>query len=124
MFPSHDRNHSGKPSKVKKLGIAGTDVKLGRFKMSSAKVAEKRLQAVIQFKQWPFYRQTSFINALLQVMRIGDFKLKRLVENAQRYPSRFTKEPDVESFVHMFETVYNYRRSEKLPLVNHPERRK
>jgi len=118
------RKHSGKPSKAKKLGIAGTDVKLGRFKMPNEKVVEKRMQAVIEFKQWPFYRQSSFVNALLQVMRIGDFKLKRLVASAQRYPSRFTKEPDVESFVQMFEAVYNYRRSDKLPLVNHPERRK
>ena len=117
------RKHSG-TVKAKKLGIAGTDVKIGRFKMPSERVAEQRLRAVLQFKQWPFYRQTSFINALLQVMRIADFKLKRLVDNAQRYPSRFTKEPDVESFVQMFETVYNYRRSDKLPLVNHPERRK
>lgn len=117
------RKHSG-TVKAKKLGIAGTDVKIGRFKMPSERVAEQRLRAVIQFKQWPFYRQTSFINALLQVMRIADFKLKRLIDNAQRYPSRFTKEPDVESFVQMFETVYNYRRSDKLPFVNHPERRK
>lgn len=118
------RKHNGKTSKRKKLGIAGTDVKLGRFKMPSEKIVIKRMEAVIQFKQWPFYRQTSFINALLQVMRIEDFKLKRLTENAQRYPSRFSKEPDVEHFVQMFETVYNYRRSDKLPLVNHPERRK
>jgi hypothetical protein len=47
-----------------------------------------------------------------------------LHESAEKYPNQFTNEPDVDGFVRMFENVYNYRAKAKLPLVNHPERRK
>jgi len=117
------RLHSGK-HKQKRLYGVGNDINLGKFIMPNSKKIENRLESVLKFRNFPFYKHSRFIQALLQVMRINDFDLKRLVAQANKYPSRFTNEPDTDSFVRMFESVYNYRLKKKLPLVNHPERRK
>jgi hypothetical protein len=117
------RQHGGH-YKIKKLYYVGDDVKLGYFRLESLKQPRKRLEAIVQFKHFPFYKKSFFINALLQVMRIKDFDVKRLRQAADTYPNRFVNEPDVEGFVRMFESVYNYRTKNKLPLVNHPERTK
>ncbi len=117
------RLHHGRTKQERLYGV-GNDINLGKFKMPDIKKIDKRLESVLQFRSFAFYRHARFIQALLQVMRIEDFDLKRLVRQAEKYPSRFTNEPDTESFVRMFESVYNYRLKKKLPLVNHPERRK
>jgi len=117
------RQHGGK-YKVKKLYYVGDDVRLGYFRIESLKEPRKRLEAIIQFKHFAFYKKSYFINAILQVMRIKDFDVKRLRQAADTYPNRFVNEPDVDGFVRMFESVYNYRMKTKLPLVNHPERSK
>ena len=109
---------------MKKLYYVGDDVKLGYFRLNNAQEANKRLDAIVQFKHFAFYKKTFFINAMLQVMRIEDFDVKRLRQAADTYPNRFVNEPDVEGFVRMFESVYNYRMKSKLPLVNHPQRSK
>jgi len=117
------RQHGGK-CKIKKLYSVGDDIKIGRFIMPNLDEAMENLKAIVLFKRYPFYRKSFFINALLQVMRINDFDVHRLHESAEKYPNQFTNEPDVDGFVRMFENVYNYRAKAKLPLVNHPERRK
>lgn len=117
------RQHGG-AIKCKKLYYVGDEVKLGYFRLDSLKQPRKRLESIVHFKHFPFYKKSFFINALIQVMRINDFDVQRLQKNAEKYPNRFTNEPDVDGFVRMFESVYNYRTKSKLPLVNHPERRK
>ena len=117
------RQHSGS-CKVKKLYYVGDDVKLGFFRLNNTQEPKERLDAIVQFKHFPFYKKSFFINAILQVMRIDDFDVQRLRQAADTYPNRFVNEPDVEGFVRMFESVYNYRTKVKLPLVNHPQRTK
>jgi len=117
------RQHGGS-FKMKKLYYVGDDVKLGFFRMNKTQEPMTRLESIVQFKHFAFYKKTFFINAILQVMRIDDFDLKRLKQAADTYPNRFVNEPDVDGFVKMFESVYNYRAKVKLPLVNHPQRRK
>ena len=117
------RIHGGS-NKAKRLYAVGNDMNLGQFTMPNKKGVQERFESVLAFRAFPFYKHGRFIQALLQVMRITDFDVKRLAKQAEKYPSRFTNEPDTDSFVRMFESVYNYRSSKKLPLVNHPERRK
>ena len=117
------RMHGG-ATKQKRLYGVGNDINLGKFTMPNTKKIEQRLESVLKFRSFPFYKHSRFIQALLQVMRITDFDLDRLAKQAEKYPSRFTNEPDTDSFVRMFESVYNYRLKKKLPLVNNPERRK
>jgi len=114
----------GSTNKAQRLYAVGNDINLGQFTMPNKKGVQERFESVLAFRSFPFYKHGRFIQALLQVMRITEFDVKRLEKQAQRYPSRFTNEPDTDSFVRMFESVYNYRFSKKLPLVNHPERRK
>jgi len=124
MYEDGKVRQHGSSCKVKKLYYVGDDVKLGYFRLNNAQEANKRLDAIVQFKHFAFYKKTFFINAILQVMRIEDFDVKRLRQAADTYPNRFVNEPDVEGFVRMFESVYNYRTKVKLPLVNHPQRTK
>ena len=124
MYDDGKIRQHGSGLKSKKLYYVGDDVRLGYFRMESVKEPRKRLEAIIQFKHFAFYKKSYFINAILQVMRIKDFDVKRLRQAADTYPNRFVNEPDVDGFVRMFESVYNYRMKTKLPLVNHPERTK
>jgi hypothetical protein len=114
----------GSGNKGKRLYAIGNDLNLGHFEMPKSEEVQKRFEKVLLFRHFHFYARGRFVQALLQVMRIEEFDVKRLYKQAQRYPSRFTNEPDTDSFVAMFENVYNYRMQNKLPLVNHPERRK
>ena len=117
------RVHGGK-AKFERLYAVGNDINLGQFVMPNKKGVDERFHSVVAFRAFSFYKQARFIQALLQVMRIQEFDVQRLKKQAEKYPSRFTNEPDTEGFVRMFESVYNYRMNSKLPLVNHPERTK
>lgn len=109
---------------AQKLYHAGDDIKLGKFVMGDEKKAYKRMELVLSFKHFEFYNKKHFVTALFQVMRITDFDVKMLLSHAQKYPSRFTNEPDTKSFVTMIERVYNYRNRNKLAIVHSAERLK
>ena len=84
--------------------------------------ANKRLEQVYAFKDWPFYNKVSFVNAMNQCMRIKEMDFNRLLQSARKHPRRFTNEATTENFIEMFEVVYNWRRHNKLPIVNNPQR--
>lgn len=109
---------------AQRLYHAGDDIKLGLFKMVDEKKAYKRMDLVLSFKHFEFYNKKHFVTALFQAMRVSDFDVKTLLNHAQKYPSRFTNEPDTKSFVAMIERVYNYRNRNKLAIVHNAERLK
>jgi len=114
----------GSRMKVKKLYCVGSAVKIGLFKMKDEKKAYDSLQAITLFQDYAFFTKSSFIQALLQVLRIKDFDVERLLKNAKKYPRQFSNEATVNNFIEMFEKVYNYRMTQKMPLVYNPERKK
>jgi hypothetical protein len=119
------RRAGGNMSKsLKVLYMVGDDIKLGKFVMPNKEEAENRLEKILLFKEWDFYKKSSFVSAMLQCMRIKDLQVDRLLESARKYPRKWSNEASTENFVKMFEEVYNWRRKNKLPIVNNPERRK
>lgn len=124
MYSDGKLHKHGSNMKYKKLYRVGSAVKIGLFKMADATKAYQRLESIVLFADYPFFTKSSFIQALLQVLRIKDFDVQRLLKNARKYPRQFTNEATVNNFIEMFEKVYNYRTREKLPLLNNPERKK
>jgi hypothetical protein len=113
----------GRDSKASKaLYHVGDVIKRGTFKMSDEYEAKKRLQQVYAFKEFTFYNKLTFVNAIIQCMRIKEMDFDRLLESARKYQRLFTNEASTENFVKMFEDVYNWRRKNKLPIVNNPQR--
>lgn len=84
--------------------------------------AHKRLNQIVAFSEWEFYKKVSFVNAINQCMRIKDMDFNRLLQSARKYQRRFTNEATTENFIQMFEEIYNWRRQNKLPIVNNPQR--
>ena len=74
------------------------------------------------FNEWSFYNKVSFVNAINQCMRIEQMDFNRLLQSARKYQRRFTNEATTENFIQMFEEIYNWRRQNKLPIVNNPQR--
>lgn len=118
------RSKSAEVATAQILYHAGSDIQLGFFKMPDENSAYKRLDLVLCFKRFEFYTKKQFITALFRVMRIEDFDVQMLLANAEKYPSRFTNEPDSKSFVAMIERVYNYRNRNKLAIVHNADRLK
>lgn len=102
----------------------GTDIKIGHFNFPDLKKSKEVLEAVTGFSSFSFAHKSGFVIALIQCMRIKEFKPARLIENSQKYPRKFTNEPTTDSFLEMFEKVYNYKARTKLPLVLNPQRLK
>lgn len=113
--------YTGK-KKYKKLYAVGDDIRLGKFKMRDVDDAHRRLEQVFMFKEFSFYTKMSFVTAVMQCMRIDAMDFDRLLESARKYPRKWNNEASAENFIHMFEDVYNWRRKNKLPIVNNPER--
>jgi hypothetical protein len=109
--------------KYKKLYSVGDAVKLGKFKMKDPERARERLRVICMFQEFSFYTKMSFVSAIMQCMRIDGIDFERLLESARKYPRKWHNEASLENFVHMFEEVYNWRRKNKLPIVNNPQRR-
>jgi len=107
---------------AKKLYNAGNGIKLGLFKMPNKDDAHKRLNQIVAFSEWEFYKKVSFVNAINQCMRIKEMDFNRLLQSARKYQRRFTNEATTENFIQMFEEIYNWRRQNKLPIVNNPQR--
>lgn len=114
------RGRDQKASKA--LYHVGDGIKRGNFKMPNEDEAKKRMQQIHEFKDFSFYNKVTFVNAIIQCMRIEEMDFKRLLESARKYQRRFTNEASTENFVKMFEEVYNWRRKNKLPIVNNPQR--
>ena len=112
----------GIPKTAKNLYNAGNGIKLGLFKMPNKDDAHKRLNQIVAFSEWEFYKKVSFVNAINQCMRIKDMDFNRLLQSARKYQRRFTNEATTENFIQMFEEIYNWRRQNKLPIVNNPQR--
>jgi len=108
--------------KYKKLYSVGDAVKLGKFKMQDFERARERLRQICVFKEFSFYTKMSFVSAIMQCMRIDGIDFERLLESARKYPRKWHNEASLENFVQMFEDVYNWRRKNKLPIVNNPQR--
>jgi len=106
----------------KPLYHVGDAIKRGGFKMPNADDAKKRLQQIHEFKDFSFYNKATFVNAIMQCMRIKEMDFDRLMKSARKYQRLFTNEASTENFVKMFEEVYNWRRKNKLPIVNNPQR--
>lgn len=117
------RRSGGTPPKtVKSLYSVGNGIKLGFFKMPNKDDANKRLNQIAAFSEWDFYKKNSFVNAINQCMRIKEMDFNRLLQSASKHQRRFTNEATTENFIKMFEEIYNYRRQNKLPIVNNPQR--
>ena len=117
------RRGGGKnPQDIKRLYFVGNGIKLGFFKMPNKDDANKRLAQILAFSEWSFYNKVSFVNAINQCMRIKEMDFNRLLQSARKYQRRFTNEATTENFVQMFEVIYNWRRQNKLPIVNNPQR--
>jgi len=114
------RGRENKQSKA--LYHVGDAIKRGSFTMPNEDEAKKRLEQIHEFKEWTFYNKVTFVNAIMQCMRIKEMDFDRLLESARKYQRRFTNEASTENFVKMFEEVYNWRRKNKLPIVNNPQR--
>jgi len=114
------RGRDQKASKA--LYHVGDAIKRGSFQMPNEDDAKKRLQQIYEFKEYSFYNKVTFVNAIMQCMRIKEMDFDRLLESARKYQRRFTNEASTENFVQMFEEVYNWRRKNKLPIVNNPQR--
>jgi hypothetical protein len=114
--------NQGSSSKNSDLVYQGNSIKVGKFEFSNVKSAHTRLDVLMRFQAWDFFKKSGFVGALMQVMRIKNFKVDRLLRCANKYPSKFTNEPTTEGFVEMFEKTYNKHHSNKLPLCNNPER--
>ena len=114
--------NQGSSSKNSDLVYQGNSIKVGKFEFSNVKSAHTRLDVLMRFQAWDFFKKSGFVGALMQVMRIKNFKVDRLLRCANKYPSKVTNEPTTEGFVEMFEKTYNKHHSNKLPLCNNPER--
>jgi hypothetical protein len=114
------RGRDQKASKA--LYHVGDAIKRGSFKIPNEDEAKKRLEQIHEFKEFSFYNKVTFVNAIIQCMRIKEMDFDRLLESARKYQRRFTNEASTENFVIMFEEVYNWRRKNKLPIVNNPQR--
>jgi len=113
----------GREQKASKpLYHVGDTIKRGSFKMPSEDEAKRRMQQIYEFKDFSFYNKVTFVNAIMQCMRIKEMDFNRLLESARKYQRLFTNEASTENFVKMFEEVYNWRRKNKLPIVNNPQR--
>lgn len=110
------------PKNVKRLYTLGSGIKLGYFEMPNKDEANKRLNTIAAFSDWDFYKKISFVNAINQCMRIKEMDFNRLLQSARKHPRRFTNEATTENFIKMFEEIYNYRRQNKLPIANNPQR--
>lgn len=117
------RSGGGNKSKnVKRLYSLGSGIKLGYFEMPNKDEANKRLNTIAAFNDFDFYKKMSFVNAINQCMRIKEMDFNRLLQSARKYQRRFTNEATTENFIKMFEEIYNYRRQNKLPIANNPQR--
>jgi len=114
------RGRENKQSKP--LYHVGDAIKRGSFKIRNEDNAKKRLEQIYLFKDFSFYNKVTFANAIMQCMRIKEMDFDRLLQSARKHQRRFTNEANTESFVQMFEDVYNWRRKNKLPIVNNPQR--
>lgn len=113
---------SGAYKKHKKLYAVGDEVKIGKFKMLNSEDAYSRMHQILAFKEWSFFSKAGFVNAIMQCMRIKEMDFDRLLESARKYPRKWNNEASADGFVRMFEEVYNWRRKNKLPIVNNPQR--
>ena len=117
------RMNQSKDSKGPKvLYRVGSAEALGFFKMPNKDEANKRLNQIMAFSEFSFYNKVSFVKAINQCMRIKEMDFNRLLQSARKNPRRFTNEATTENFIQMFEEIYNWRRQNKLPIVNNPQR--
>lgn len=117
------RMNQSKDSKgAKPLYRVGSAEALGFFKMPKKDEANKRLDQIMAFSEFSFYKKVSFVKAINQCMRIKEMDFNRLLQGARKNPRRFTNEATTENFIQMFEVIYNWRRQNKLPIVNNPQR--
>ena len=115
-------NQSTDSKGAKRLYRVGSAEALGFFKMPNKDEANKRLDQVMAFSEFSFYNKVSFVKAINQCMRIKEIDFNRLLQSARKNPRRFTNEATTENFIKMFEEIYNWRRQNKLPIVNNPQR--
>jgi len=108
----------------KNLYSVGNAVFIGKFVMNDEQGAYTRLQQIYAFNEWPFYKKSGFVLAIMQCMRITEMDFDRLILSARKYPRKWHNEASTDNFVQMFEEVYNWRRQNKMPIVNNPQRRK
>lgn len=111
-----------KSKSLKKLYPVGNEVVVGKFRMPDENAAYARMHQIYAFNEWPFYKKSGFVVAIMQCMRIAEMDFDRLLESARKYPRKWNNEASVENFVQMFEEVYNWRRKNKLPIANNPQR--
>ena len=117
------RESSSRVKGVKRLGNAGTDIRLGYWKTKDYSKSKSLLNDILLFKSWGFYSNTHFISALIACKRDENFDARRLAHQAEKYPKKFYHCGKTTAFLAMFEDVYNFGRSKRnrLPLVNNPK---
>lgn len=64
----------------------------------------------------PFLRTTRFWRALIKIIDYPGFELKRLLENIGRFSSKITSKTNTESYLRLFQEIYNYRTTKKIDL--------
>lgn len=104
------RETSSKIKNVKRLGHAGSDVRLGYWKTKDYEKSMALLNDVLIFKDYSFYRNPNFISALITSNRQDNFDAKILLSQAKKYPQKFYHCGKTSDYLAMFEDVYNFNR--------------
>lgn len=119
------REHSS-GVKAKRLYRIGDQLQMGKWVPGDYSFARKMVAALQSFtnSEFRFCTQKTFVAALMSAMRITGFDVDRLHKQANKFPRDFVKCGGTSEYLHMFEVVYNKRQSDKLPILNNPERKK
>ena len=64
-----------------------------------------------------FSRTQGFVGAISAILQVEGFDQEAFLKRCENTPGMIQKQPDMEHYAGMFETIYNYRNSSKLPLA-------
>lgn len=104
------RETSSRVKGLKRLGYAGSDVRLGYWRTKDYQKSMALLNDVLIFKQYKFYSNPNFISALITSNRHESFDAKILLSQALKHPQKFYHCGKTTDYLAMFEEVYNFSR--------------
>lgn len=109
--------------KSKRLYRVGDSVILGRWQPGDKELAEKLLNELVMFTEFPFFKKSSFVVAFIRVSRIKEFDMTVLLSQARKHTKLFKNQAGVNAFIEMFEDVYNFGRNQKnrVAVRNNPQ---
>jgi hypothetical protein len=97
---------------------AGLAVRSGSFRVKDVEQAEKIARVVDATRQsvkWASHNL--FIDAVRRCFSVEGFDVERLIKKIQAHPGLLSPQANLDGFLAMIETVYNYRASDRLSIV-------